>query len=98
MRSSSGEGSAIGLTDAFAEAEVCVRRCGYASRMTARYALADIAALVGESSRAAILLALLDGRELPAGGLARKAGLSAAATRLHLAKLTLGGRLVVRRE
>jgi DNA-binding transcriptional ArsR family regulator len=66
--------------------------------MTARYALADIAALVGESSRAAILLALLDGRELPAGGLARKAGLSAAATSLHLAKLTLGGLLVVRRE
>jgi DNA-binding transcriptional ArsR family regulator len=66
--------------------------------MTVRYAIADIAALVGEPTRAAMLLALLDGRALPAGELAREAGLSAAATSLHLAKLTQGGLLVVRQE
>jgi DNA-binding transcriptional ArsR family regulator len=66
--------------------------------MTARYALADIAALVGEPTRAAILLALLDGRALPAGELAGEARLSAAATSLHLAKLTQGGLLAVRQE
>jgi DNA-binding transcriptional ArsR family regulator len=66
--------------------------------MTARYALADIAALVGEPTRAAILLALLDGRALPAGELAALAHLSAAATSLHLAKLTQGGLLAVRQE
>lgn len=67
-------------------------------RMTARYAIADVAALVGEPTRAAILLALMDGRALPAGELAREAGLSAAATSLHLAKLTQGGLLVVQKE
>jgi DNA-binding transcriptional ArsR family regulator len=66
--------------------------------MTVRYALADIAALVGEPTRAAILLALLDGRALPSGELAREAGLSAAATSLHLGKLTRGGLLVVHTE
>lgn len=66
--------------------------------MTARYALSDVASLVGEPSRAAILLALLDGRALPAGELAGEADLSAAATSLHLAKLTQGGLLAVHRE
>ena len=66
--------------------------------MTARYAIADVAALLGEPTRAAILLALLDGRALPAGELAVEARLSAAATSLHLAKLTRGGLLSVRQE
>src|SRR5260370_24946495 len=35
--------------------------------MSTPYALADVAALVGEPTRAAILLALLDGRPLPPG-------------------------------
>src|SRR6516225_7852817 len=52
-----------------------------------RYAIADVAALVGEPTRAAILLALLDGRALPAGELASAASLSAAATSIHLGKL-----------
>lgn len=66
--------------------------------MTARYAIAEVAALVGEPTRAAMLLALLDGRTLPAGALASQAGLSAAATSLHLAKLTQGGLLAVHKE
>jgi DNA-binding transcriptional ArsR family regulator len=66
--------------------------------MTARFAIADVASLFAEPTRAAILLALLDGRALPAGELARAAGLSAPATSLHLAKLTGGGLLAVRRE
>jgi DNA-binding transcriptional ArsR family regulator len=66
--------------------------------MTTRYAIADIAALVGEPTRTAMLLALFDGRALPAGELAREAGLSAAAASLHLAKLTQGGLLLVQQE
>ncbi len=66
--------------------------------MTSRFALADAASLFGEPTRAAILLALLDGRALPAGELARAAGLSASATSLHLAKLVGGGLLAPRRE
>ncbi len=41
--------------------------------MTSPYAIADVASLVGEPTRAAILLALLDGCALPAGELAREA-------------------------
>jgi DNA-binding transcriptional ArsR family regulator len=66
--------------------------------VSCQYSIADIASLVGEPSRAAILLALLDGRALPAGELARAAGLSAPATSLHLAKLNEGGLLHVRKE
>ncbi|HEX5656129.1 MAG TPA: helix-turn-helix domain-containing protein, partial [Polyangiales bacterium] len=44
------------------------------------------------------LLALLDGRALPAGELAREAGVSAPAASLHLAKLIEGGLLHVRKQ
>jgi len=63
--------------------------------MTARYSLADVAALIGEPTRAAMLLGLLDGRSLTAGELARLADLSAPATSLHLGKLARGGLVVV---
>jgi DNA-binding transcriptional ArsR family regulator len=66
--------------------------------MTSRYPLADTAALMGEPTRAAMLLALLGGRALPANELARAANLSAPATSLHLAKLVQGGLLTVRSE
>ena len=66
--------------------------------MTSRYALADVAALMGEPTRAAMLLALMGGQALPASELARIAKLSAAATSLHLSKLVRGGLLAVRRE
>jgi DNA-binding transcriptional ArsR family regulator len=65
--------------------------------MTARYPLADVAALIGEPTRAAMLLALLDGRSLTASELARVANLSAPATSLHLAKLAQGGLVDVRK-
>ncbi|CAN5828979.1 winged helix-turn-helix domain-containing protein [soil metagenome] len=66
--------------------------------MTSRYSLADVAALIGEPTRAAMLLALFDGEALPASELARIADLSAPATSLHLAKLTAGGLVAVRKE
>jgi DNA-binding transcriptional ArsR family regulator len=66
--------------------------------MTARYAIADVAALVGEPTRAAMLHALLDGRALPAGELAAEARLSAAATSLHLAKLAQAGLVIAQQE
>ena len=55
--------------------------------------IAPVACLFGEPSRAAILTVLLDGRALPAGELARIAGLSPTAASGHLGKLT-AGRLV----
>jgi DNA-binding transcriptional ArsR family regulator len=66
--------------------------------MTSHHAISSVAALVGEPTRAAMLVALLGGRALPAGELSRVAGLSAAATSLHLGKLTRGGLLSVRQE
>lgn len=60
--------------------------------------IAIVAALIGDTGRAAILAALVDGRALPAGELAAAAGLSPPAASAHLAKLTDGGLLTVERE
>jgi len=66
--------------------------------MSTRYALADVAALMGEPTRAAMLLALMGGEALPASELAQVARLSAAATSLHLKQLLRAGLLDVRSE
>ena len=66
--------------------------------MIATYPIASIAELIGEPARAQILVALLDGRALPAGGLARIAGVSAQSASAHLSQLTNGGLLVVENE
>ena len=60
--------------------------------------IATVAALIGDTARAAMLLTLVDGRALPAGELAAAAGLSFPAASAHLAKLTDGGLLTVERE
>ena len=57
--------------------------------------LAAAAALIAEPARARVLVALLDGRALPASGLAAEAGLSAPATTAHLNKLRAGGLIEV---
>jgi DNA-binding transcriptional ArsR family regulator len=55
--------------------------------------LAETAALVGDSGRAAMLVALLDGRALPAGELASIADVTPQTASSHLAKL-VGGELL----
>lgn len=60
--------------------------------------IAEVAALFGEASRAAILTTLFDGRALPAGELARIAGIGETAASGHLAKLVKGKLLLVERE
>ncbi|GAA5175660.1 metalloregulator ArsR/SmtB family transcription factor [Pseudonocardia eucalypti] len=57
--------------------------------------LAGLAALFADPSRARILLALLDGRSLPASVLAGEAGVSAPTASAHLAKLREGGLITV---
>lgn len=54
----------------------------------------EVAALLAEPARAAILLALFDGRALPAGELAFAASITPQTTSTHLAKLVAGGLLV----
>lgn len=60
--------------------------------------LAGLAALIADETRAACLLALLDGRAWTAGELARHAGVAASTLSEHLGKLVTGGLLTVERQ
>jgi DNA-binding transcriptional ArsR family regulator len=60
--------------------------------------LTSAAALIGDPSRAAMLMALADGRALPAGELAAVAGLSLSGASAHLARLAQGRLIVAERE
>lgn len=60
--------------------------------------LASVGALLAEPARARVLLALGDGRELPASMLAQEAGVSASTISEHLAKLLGGGLVTVARR
>jgi len=55
--------------------------------------ISSLAALMSEPARGRILIALLDGRGLPAGELAQRAGVTCQTASSHLAKLTKGGLL-----
>lgn len=57
--------------------------------------LAALAGLIGDPSRAAIMVALMDGRALPAGDLARRAGISPQTASAHLDRLFRGNLLAV---
>ncbi|MFF1305429.1 ArsR/SmtB family transcription factor [Streptomyces sp. NPDC058307] len=60
--------------------------------------LARLAALIADETRAACLLALLDGRAWTAGELARHAGVAASTLSEHLGKLVAGGLLSQERQ
>ncbi len=66
--------------------------------MNATYPVAAVAELIGEPARAAILIALADGRALAASELARAAGVSPQSASGHLSKLVVGGLLSVQSE
>jgi DNA-binding transcriptional ArsR family regulator len=60
--------------------------------------VATVGELFGDPARAAILVALLDGRARTAGELALAGNVSAQSASGHLAKLTVGGLLAVRSQ
>ena len=60
--------------------------------------IALVAALMGESCRAAVLMALLDGRALAASSLASEAGVAPSTLSGHLARLVDGGLISVERS
>jgi DNA-binding transcriptional ArsR family regulator len=60
--------------------------------------LAAVAALIADPARAMMLIALSDGRALPAGELAHASGVTPQTASSHLSRLTEGGLLVVERE
>lgn len=65
---------------------------------TQSHALADLARLLADPTRAAFCLALLDGRAWTATELARHAGVAPSTTSQHLDRLVAGGLLVERRQ
>src|ERR1700730_18365345 len=65
--------------------------------MNTTYPIAAVGELIGEPARAAILIALLDGKARTAGELALTADVSAQSASAHLAKLVDGGLLAARR-
>src|SRR3984957_21304913 len=66
--------------------------------ISATHGVAVVGELFGDPARAAILVALLDGRARTAGELALAGNVSAQSASGHLAKLTEGGLLVVRSQ
>ncbi len=60
--------------------------------------VSSVAFLIADPARAAMLIALVDGRALPAGELAYAAGVTAQTASAHLAKLVEGGLLTVEKE
>jgi DNA-binding transcriptional ArsR family regulator len=62
--------------------------------MNMTYPISSVGELIGEPARTAILISLLDGSSLPAGELARLAGISAQSASAHLSKLVDGGLLL----
>ena len=64
--------------------------------MNTPYPIAAVGELIGEPARAAILIALLDGKARTAGELALTANISAQSASAHLSKLIDGGLLTVR--
>ena len=56
------------------------------------------ASLIGDPTRATFLMALSEGQSLPAGELARRAGVTASTASIQLARLVEGGLLAVERN
>jgi DNA-binding transcriptional ArsR family regulator len=60
--------------------------------------IAPVGALLGDPSRARVLMALMDGRALPASRLAAEAGVAPSTASEHLARLLAAGLVAVRPE
>jgi DNA-binding transcriptional ArsR family regulator len=66
--------------------------------MKEKHAISTLGYLLADPGRAAMLVALLEGRPLPAGELARAASVSAQSASAHLSKLSRGGLITMQRE
>src|SRR5579864_8448157 len=70
----------------------------HGAAMKEKYAISSLGYLLADPGRSAMLMALLEGRALPAGELARAAAVSAQSASAHLAKLNRGGLITMQRE
>src|SRR5215472_3026883 len=66
--------------------------------MKEKHAISTLGYLLADPGRAAMLVALLEGRSLRAGELARAASVSAQSASAHLAKLSKGGLITMQRD
>jgi DNA-binding transcriptional ArsR family regulator len=66
--------------------------------MLADVDIAEPASLIGDPTRASFLMALSEGRSLPAGELARRAGVTASTASIQLGKLVDGGLLTAEQQ
>jgi DNA-binding transcriptional ArsR family regulator len=66
--------------------------------MKEKHAISSLGYLLADPGRSAMLLALLEGRALPARELARAASVSAQSASAHLAKLSRGGLITMKRD
>ena len=66
--------------------------------MKEKHAISTLGYLLADPGRAAMLVALLEGRSLPAGELARAAAVSPQSASAHLAKLSRGGLITMQRD
>ncbi|HKD78334.1 MAG TPA: helix-turn-helix transcriptional regulator [Candidatus Angelobacter sp.] len=66
--------------------------------MKEKHAISTLGYLLADPGRAAMLVALLEGRALPAGELARAASVSAQSASAHLAKLSRGGLITMQQQ
>jgi len=77
-------------------AEASLQQRVYLHSMGEAWDLAAVARLIGEPARAVMLSRLLDGTAVPAGELAREAGISPQTASGHLSQLLDGGIVAVR--
>jgi len=70
---------------------MCARHAGLVTAKPGDVDLAAVGVLFGDPARAAMLVALSNGRALPAGELARRASVSPATATTHLRRLVDGG-------
>ncbi len=71
---------------------------GYDEGMFAKHPIAEIAGLLADPARVAMLTAVLDGGSSTAGDLARTAGVSPQAASAHLNRLRVAGLVTLERE
>lgn len=78
--------------------KVCRWQAGLVDRGVPERDLTVIAPLIGDPARLSMLAALAEGQALPAGELARRAGVHPATATAHLRRLIDGGLIVVRSQ
>lgn len=86
------------MLDVSRAVEISAWRCGYHVSMFGKFPISEVASLLADPARVAMLTALLGGEARPAGELARIANLSPQAASAHLSKLMAAQMLVKTRE